>query len=1624
MRVLTNYFLYFIIVLVNTYNSQGQVTRYPATATVSLVSPYPVYLSDYVAPQGNKLTIRVAFNDFNEPSRDIYLRLYIESSSIRIQTRADYFPEKPLTVIPGSPLLLSGDDLFPLLDYKNIDILGASRDDIIKNGRLPEGMYVFQAEVYDYKSRQALSLKGSTNAYLRLNDPPVVLLPQSGSVIKPADVQNITFQWQVNNVDPSNTQYKLSLYEITTSDATPETSIDNGFAQQIFQSDNTSLTTYNYDAQAPILQKGKRYAFTVQAFNKEDKSIFRNDGKSKTYWFYYGYPENGKIELKSPADKWGFNIRSTKYFEWGAPNKLTPNQPLTYQFKIVKLNGLSPEKAIDEKAWFDETFQTSFLPNGNYQVLNKPLEPKTEYGWQVKAYSDDQMVAKSPVYTFTGPPIIEEFYAGVHRLEVLQTEGTDLSDLSGYAKIKLLENKESFKVRFEHLNIRDVAGLKVLDKGKIVQKIDSFPLITLNPKLEENKTARFLTDSFRIDKNGIEIKGRVEWNYPHAVKSVQKPIVRSVSCWLSYNTLKVVGIASLAPDNNFDLIDPGNFKMKLSERSIFLIYENQYQIQFSGDMELPKKVKGTMVSPVNIPFVNASQLYYIIDTVNLINNIRIVPNTEVNLLPRVVHIDLSEKKSPFDFAADPSWKGIYFEHYDILFGTSVDNYKQLSFNTNIIQSFTPTEKTYAWVVSTGLFLLSDYTFKAGDKGRFNTFPGDLGVYYLKSENSTVFNGYLKGSIKIPIVSETKDYTFTIPISADGFQTGYLDESLDGIRFLFNEAGGEEQKLNFTVNRAVFSDKERLDINVTIEWPFLGVTFKNIDGLRLYGNYNIGFNQPNGATSLAEQIRSTFKGFDITIDFLGCGRQGNMYAIGTSAKILMGEDISGENGPPVSNLYSIAENKLLDGIVIATGTTDENSIPLNQGTSSAGSGTGTGEKQDEGTTDESKFVETLENITVTDQTAELQTIFAETTTPPANDGQYQVTQPTSDIHQLTSEQEGKLRKLIFSLSKQISAPLASRATQVTGSIADRIKVVKDSAVAGIRLYAGKVIDPIKRDMQSSFSGNDIAVAVIDICAYTLNESVNAILDNLNTYIDTAIIIPLRNSGANLVYNTTNSFLYSISYDVITSNGSFDFRSSLDKAVNAVAQNFDINKVRTQINAKAQTFAKTFLDGDNLLNIIKSSVIKKLAELAEVKIKNAAADYIAAQIGSSEAGAIAKSVLNNVKFDFSNLGDKLKSGRIDKIIKLDPSYIVIKTSVADIEGMVKFYDDDPEWGNSWQATLGATIKIAPSFSAMVRYINGSKPKEDPTGQNAGDFKFWFLQVRAKGLNVPMSPIPITFDGAEGLVYYHMKKINIGSYLPDPDTKYGVGLRAFFFDTPSTGSLIVFNVGLELAFIEGGFIMQLDGQADIANLYQGGQFVKSIISANGLISYNSVEKHFLASLNAHLNTAPLICGEGEFITDITPDQWHVAMGTREQPVMIQLLCKDILYAKSWFALNSSGLDLGFNLGYKVNIESPWLGPKACRVRAYAYAGFDFGVETVIFWKPAFGVQEAKIWMDFKAGLGVKYETFFHDGDLDFASVELSGNVDFTTVPATHVKGTLHGEISVLGFGIGLEMGVDKTL
>ena len=164
-----------IIFIMNISLGYSQISN-PVTITTTLTPPYSTFLSDYSSIGSNKLIASILFNDLNEPSWNVRLKI------------------------------------------NNIDIAGISLSELQTNGKLPQGFYTFCIEVYDYNSNRLLSNKSCVGALLQLNDIPLVQNPFKGEVIKIIDPINILFQWQLStptfNSNPLSTEFQFSLYKI------------------------------------------------------------------------------------------------------------------------------------------------------------------------------------------------------------------------------------------------------------------------------------------------------------------------------------------------------------------------------------------------------------------------------------------------------------------------------------------------------------------------------------------------------------------------------------------------------------------------------------------------------------------------------------------------------------------------------------------------------------------------------------------------------------------------------------------------------------------------------------------------------------------------------------------------------------------------------------------------------------------------------------------------------------------------------------------------------------------------------------------------------------------------------------------------------------------------------------------------------------------------------------------------------------------------------------------------------------------------------------------------------------------------------------------------------------------
>jgi hypothetical protein len=278
-------------------SSAAQV--FPVQANVNLTPPYSPYLSDYTAPGSQRLIIQLMPNDITTSDHPIKLRITIEGVGITIRTKQNFVPQ-PLTLYGGgSPTTLYGEDILEYFNPNNLEFAGYSKAEFIKTAKIPEGIYRFSVEVFSYNRNVQLSNKGTTMAWIILNDPPLLNLPRKDTKIKILDPTSIPFTWTPRHTGSANsafsTEYIFRLVEIWPENRNPN---DAFLTQRPLYEETTTQTQFVYGLEHPALIPGRKYAWSVQARDVEGKDLFKNNGKSEVFMFQFGdalsAPENIK----------------------------------------------------------------------------------------------------------------------------------------------------------------------------------------------------------------------------------------------------------------------------------------------------------------------------------------------------------------------------------------------------------------------------------------------------------------------------------------------------------------------------------------------------------------------------------------------------------------------------------------------------------------------------------------------------------------------------------------------------------------------------------------------------------------------------------------------------------------------------------------------------------------------------------------------------------------------------------------------------------------------------------------------------------------------------------------------------------------------------------------------------------------------------------------------------------------------------------------------------------------------------------------------------------------------------------------------------------------------------------
>ncbi len=1673
----------------------------PITVTAAIASPASAYISDYFAIGTNALTLNILFNDLNEPSWDVYIKTRIESSQLQIRSSLNRKPSIPLTIHSATPMLLKGDDLASYIEPEHFESYGPAANEYIKNGRLPEGFYSFCFTIYDYASGKKLSNEFCINAHIRQLDAPLILSPTNASVIKAANAQQLFFSWQVQQSVPPTTTYTLHLYEINDDNENPMLALQNGKVNPIFESEPLKTNSFYYDASYPTLLQGKKYTFNIKASTEDDKEddkeVFRNKGQSETKWFYYGYPEDGYIKLLWPPDSHAFSLREDKNFKWTCSNKLIDQQSISYQLGVYEMaaNELA-EDALLKKAIYTTNSAVTLQRQNWTEPLPLKLETGIKYAWKVKAYTEGTEVAQSDIYTFNGPPYLESFQAGNHTIIVTRTSKNDMNSMSGEGTIKIDNDDKEHIVIFKNICIERIGSELRMTKGRIANKWQ-YDDILLKAEFVANGNASFICDSLIINPKGIRIKGYAKWLFPMAIINTSKTEIRSEICELNYNSYTLEGSILLDNDHLFELIEPSGFKIKLSKTSkLFVRGENNFFLNLNGVLIAPDKIKSKENNTFSLPFLNKKQLFFIKEE-NIENSNLIKPLPDAGLYIQTLGyiFDASEKESSIRHSEN-EWKGLWISDYTLIMEKEIDVKNQLVIPFIISQTHKSngTDSSDISIYNEGLDVLIQSNFLADDGILCNTFPAYMQNIQLKMKNSSISNSKLIVRMAIPLLSETERFSATIPIDNRGFCAGFLNDGVAGKTFYYNSEGGE-QKIELTVNTAVFKSQKLLEMNVDVKWPFPNVEIKNANGLNIWGNYDIGFTTQNGAYAISNQVMGLVNDFPVTVHHLGCGRQGNMYALGIATDIIMGSDIAGDNGPPQANLYSMVENNLLSGFVTFSGvniytninntqnqSANEGDMFTNNDLSNPVSLNNRLQRRYAANLKPSEINSTITvNIEPEESSSTYDSSFLvqETTTIQKN-SHIQFVEPSKisieQIYFLTDilislakkEDREKLIRIrdfaalmdineienawdyLMNTRERINKYLIDLTDKYTDKLIDKLSApvdkaklliqnktyaVRDSICIFIDKRIERVLDSTASLIRQS-SGNDSSAIEKSLVRLTQASKVslcNEVRRSLTKSIDDNILIPISTQIDRLTLVRLQSFVDSVVHANMEHllNGEFKDLSAAGLVENpqsllndftlAATNSFKTDNVLNAIKKFANDAFNNLQWQNIYTGIVNEMIGTSVQEYAEKYTKNLlvkGVTNLADSIGGAGAANIANQLARNVDIDFSNLGEKIKNGDIGKIIRFDPSYIKVRTKVADFEGYVKFTDDDPIWGDSWQASLMANLKVQPKFKVYAKYINGSKNK--PV-----DFKYWFIEIAVSGLKVPLSPLPLLLDGAAGKVYSHMSHAIGGKeYLPDHETDYGLGLQVNFVDAATAGKSYYFDVGLELAFSGEDYQIELNGNIAVSNKMKGCTIVKSAIKGSGYFAYVSRTSEFIGNCNVSIDVASVVCGSGSLGVLMRPGFWEVSIGRRESPIQINILCKDAIKFGSWLTVSPIGLDMGLFANIEASALSPDISLSSCSFKGYAVVGFELGVSTIMTYDPDFKINEAMIWASLYMDLGVDYNCPIGNGKLNLVSINAGGDLKYTAMPTSTVTGSLYAEVKILCIQVGFDMKIDKEM
>jgi hypothetical protein len=249
--------------------------------TTTIMPPYTTNYYDYI----EKTRVTVIGN-----GAYFLLRINIKGANgITMRSKMDFYVD-PHFASAGQMVVLTANDLYPYFDFENLFISGIDPQQLQTHG-LPPGRYQICFQAFDRSLTTALSMAepAGCSSYFEIKDlqPPVLIRPVCGRLIKYQEIQNVIFSWAPVTGAPPSTPYTLRIVEIPIKGQSPGDALLSATSPAFFEETFFGQTSFFYGPAQPQLEIGKSYAWEVIAGSAgamadfPESIKFANNGRSQ-----------------------------------------------------------------------------------------------------------------------------------------------------------------------------------------------------------------------------------------------------------------------------------------------------------------------------------------------------------------------------------------------------------------------------------------------------------------------------------------------------------------------------------------------------------------------------------------------------------------------------------------------------------------------------------------------------------------------------------------------------------------------------------------------------------------------------------------------------------------------------------------------------------------------------------------------------------------------------------------------------------------------------------------------------------------------------------------------------------------------------------------------------------------------------------------------------------------------------------------------------------------------------------------------------------------------------------------------------------------------------------------------